>query len=142
MTPDAKSYRLWQWCCSRGFVFIGYIMIAIAAISLYQDSPAPPYGLDYGFSTIAVIVATTLILAGLASMHAVVYGLRACSVAMIKLEIPSLRILAIIIGLHGLIDFVGGEVATGALQVGLASILIHEMRALSVLRKGTHGGHI
>ena len=137
-----KRERLWQWCCSRGFVFIAYVMIAVASIVLYQQSPYPPYQLDLLFSLIASFLACTLIFSALATVHAVVYGLKPVTITAIKLEIPSLRILAFIVAAHGLIDINSGEVPAGSIQVGLAMLLIHEMRTLSVLRKGAPGGLI
>lgn len=141
MKVTSRQSRLWTWLCSRGFAFAAYLMIAVAAISLYQERP-PVTDVDFTISILGAIVSLTLVLAGLASAHAVVFGLKSCSVAMIKLEIPSLRILSLIIGLHGVIDMYKGAVPSGAIQFGLAMLLFHEMRALSVLRKGTHGGHI
>lgn len=139
---DSKGYRLWSWMCSRGFVFVGYVMVAVASIDLYRDNPPPPYGPDFSIAAVAGVVALTLILAALASAHAVVYGITRCNSFMIKLEIPSLRILAVIVGLHGVLDAMDGAVASGALQVGLAALLVHEMRAISHLRKAPHGGLI
>lgn len=138
---STKRERLWQWLCARGFAFTSYVATAIAAFALFQQNP-PVTDIDFTASIIAVLMSATLIAAGLASIHGVVYGLHPCSIAMIKLEIPSLRILAIIIGLHGLIDMYQGDVPSGAIQIALAGLLFHEMRALSVLRKGAHGGHI
>ena len=139
MIETTKRQRLWHWCCSRGFVFIGYVMVAVASIALYLESPPPPIGADFTISGIAAFIAMTLILAALASAHAVIYGLHKVNIFLIKLEIPSLRLLAFVIGLHGLIDMADGDVPSGAVQVGLATLLVHEMRLLSITRKGATG---
>jgi len=136
-----KHNRLWRWACARGFAFLAYIMIAVAAIALYQEHP-PITDVDFSISLLASLVSGTLVAAGLASAHAVVYGLRPFTVGLIKLEIPSLRILAVLIGFHGVYGMWSGDAATGAVEVGLALLLFHEMRTLSTIRKGDTGGLI
>src|SRR6188474_1515129 len=132
MLSPTKRGRFWHWACNRGFAFLAYVMIAIAAIALYREHP-PITDVDFS---------CTLIASGLASAHAVVYGLRRWTVALIKLEIPSLRILSVLIGFHGVYGMWTGDAATGAVEVGLALLLFHEMRTLSILRKGANGGLI
>jgi len=139
---DSKRYRLWHWCCSRGFVFIAYLMTAVASIALFLNSPPPPLGIDFGISSVAAVITVSLILSALASAHAVVYGLHRGTIALIKLEIPSLRLLSLIIGAHGVLDIWDGDTPSGAIQIALAVLLFHEMRLLSFLRKGTGGGLI
>ena len=141
MLSPTKRGRFWHWACNRGFAFLAYVMIAIAAIALYREHP-PITDVDFSISLIASVVSCTLIASGLASAHAVVYGLRRWTVALIKLEIPSLRILSVLIGFHGVYGMWTGDAATGAVEVGLALLLFHEMRTLSILRKGANGGLI
>jgi len=142
MTESTKFGRFWHWACSRGFVFLAYLAVSVSAVTLYLASPPPPVGTDFTISGIAALVSFSLIAAGLASAHAVIYGLRPFTIGLIKLEIPALKILAAIISLHGALDVYNGSVPGGAIQVGLAVLLFHEMRRLSELRKGPNGGHI
>jgi len=142
MTETTKIGRFWHWACNRGFVFIAYVATAIASIALFLNSPPPPVGVDFGISSIAAVITLTLILSASATAHAVIYGLHRLTIALIKLEIPSLRLLSLIIGAHGFIDIWDGDTPSGAIQIALAVLLFHEMRLLSFLRKGTGGGLI
>jgi len=139
---ETKWHRFWHWACQRGFVFLAYVCIAISAMVLYRESPPPPIGADFTVATIASVIALFLILAGLATAHAIVYGLRPSTIFLIKLEVPSLKILSAIIAIHGAIDVLDGDVPGGFVQIGLAILLFHQMRLLSVLRKGPNGGLI
>jgi len=138
----SKRERFWHWACNRGFVFLAYICIAVSASVLYLESPPPPVGADFTVASVATIIAGFLMAAGLATAHAVVYGLRRWSINLIKLEIPSLKVLSAIIFLHGLIDSFDGDIPGGFVQISLSILLFREVRLLSVLRKGPDGGLI
>jgi hypothetical protein len=137
-----KRDRLWYWACNRGFAFLAYLLFAASALFLYHSVNFWTETIDKYTAIVAGFVSLTLVASGLASAHAVVYGIRWCNAFLIKLELPSLRILAIVFLIHGGFAIYADRIANGLLQFGVAALLFHEMRKLSVLRKGAQGGLI
>ena len=138
-TPLAKRTRFKGWLYSRGLTLVAYVALFASSVYTYAQVSGEVGSIDKFVAAIAGVVSAILVVSGVASAHAVSYNLRPGNVFLVKLELPSLRALAGVFILHGVFSISAHHPAQGTLQLGVAALLLHEMRWLAVLRKGDNG---
>lgn len=140
-----KLHLLWAWAQARGFAFLAYVLLWASSINLYRgigEDTLVPYNYAVLVQLLAVIggiACFLLVTSGLAGAYAVVRGVTNISAFLVKLELPSLRVMAFVTVLYGAFAFDANRPVTGTLQLTLGMLLLHEMRWLTTLRKRGNG---